>query len=62
MKQYPFDVLTLSETWLKDNRQLLEYVSIPGYNFEFRNRENIRGGGVGAYIKESVQYIRRKDF
>ena len=61
VKQYPFDVLTLSETWLKDNRQLLEYVSIPGYNFEFRNRESIRGGGVGAYIKESVQYKRRKD-
>ena len=61
VKRYPFDVLTLSETWLKDNRQLLEYVSIPGYSLEYRNRESIRGGGVGAYIKESVKYKRRKD-
>ena len=61
VKRYPFDVLTLSETWLKDNTQLLKYVSIPGYNLEYRNREGIKGGGVGAYIKESVKYKRPKD-
>jgi exonuclease III len=61
VKRYPFDVLTLSETWLKDNEDLLKHVSIPGFTFEYRNRESIRGGGVGAYIKESVVYKRRRD-
>jgi hypothetical protein len=28
---------------------------------EFRNREQGVGGGVGAYIKETVKYKRRKD-
>ncbi len=61
IRTYGFDVVTLSETWLKDNPQLLRHVSIPGYGQEFRNREQIKGGGVGAYIKESVKYKRRKD-
>ena len=59
--RYDFDVVTLSETWLKDNPQLLSHVSIPGYANEFRNRDKIKGGGVGAYIKENVKYKRRKD-
>ena len=41
--------------------ELLEYVSTDGYQTEFRNREIARGGGVGAYIKESVPYKRRYD-
>ena len=28
-----FDVITLSETWLKDNKDLLNHVQISGYNF-----------------------------
>ena len=44
------DVITLSETWLKNNPALLRYVSVPGYSAAFRNRESIKGGGVGAYI------------
>jgi exonuclease III len=61
IRTYGFDIVTLSETWLKDNPQLLNHVSISGYGHEFRNREQIRGGGVGAYIKETVKYKRRKD-
>ena len=61
IQRYDFDVVTLSETWLKDNPQLLSHVSIPGYVNEFRNRDKIKGGGVGAYIKENVKYKRRKD-
>ena len=28
---------------------------------EFRNREGIRGGGVGVHIKENINYKRRRD-
>ena len=58
---YKFDVITLSETWLKNNSLLLNHVKIPGFMNEFRNRDIIRGGGVGAYISESINYKRRKD-
>ena len=61
IRTYCFDIVTLCETWLKDNPQLLNHVFISGYGHEFRNREQIRGGGVGAYIKETVKYKRRKD-
>ena len=55
------DIVTLSETWLKDNPALLEYVSVPGYSADFRNRELIKGGGVRAYIHESINFKRRID-
>jgi hypothetical protein len=64
LSQYPMDVMiviTMSETWLKENHALLEYVSLSGYGAVFRNRDNIRGGGVGAYISNSIKYKRRKD-
>ena len=61
IQSYPLDIVTLSETWLKNHKELLEYVSIPGYATEFRHRDVIKGGGVGAYIKESIKYKRRKD-
>ena len=47
-----FHVVTLSETWLRDNKHLLGYVKIPGYNFVYKNTEQKRGGGVGGYLKE----------
>ena len=31
IKEYPFDIVTMSETWLKDNPLRLQYVTIPGY-------------------------------
>ena len=61
MKTYPMDIALLSETWLRNQKELLEYVSINGYQAEFRKREIARGGGVGAYIKEGVPYKRRCD-
>ena len=61
VKQFPMDVITLSETWLKNNPALLEYVSVPVYSAVFRNRESIKGVGVGAYIHESIQFKRRCD-
>ena len=31
ISDYPFDNVTLSETWLKNNQLLLNHVSIPSY-------------------------------
>ena len=39
VNKYPLDLITLSETWMKDNKDLLEYVSFPGFSREFRNRD-----------------------
>ena len=61
LSQYPFDIITMSETWLKDNELLLQHVTIPGYCHTFQNRERMRGGGVGMYLKESLKFKRRKD-
>ena len=41
-----FDIITLSETWLKNDKHLLEYVNLPGYKFSYRSRDEKRGGGV----------------
>ena len=61
LTRYKFDIITLSETWLKDNALLLQHVNIPGYKVEFVNRPNKRGGGVGLYIKENLQFKVRSD-
>ena len=61
LETYKFDIAALSETWLKDNPLLLSYVSILEYTFEYHNRDKIRGGGVGFYIRESISYKRRYD-
>ena len=50
-QEYPFDILTLSETWLKDDVNLLNYVQIPGYKFSYKNC-NERRGGVSVYISK----------
>ena len=55
------DIITMSETWLRNNSALLDYVTLPGYTALFRNRVGTRGGGVGAYISDSIQFKRRKD-
>ena len=56
-----FDIITLSETWLKNDKHLLEYVSLPGYKFSYRNRDEKRGGDVGIYIKDFITYKIRND-
>ena len=55
------DVALLSETWLRDQKELLDYESIDGYATEFGHRVATKGGGVGGYIKENVAYRRRFD-
>ena len=60
VSRLPMDIITMSETWLRNNPALLDYVTLPGYTALFRNREGTRGGGVGAYICDSIQCKRRK--
>ena len=56
--QHAFDIITLSETWLRKNPNLLQYVQIPGNSFYYKNRDE-RRGGVGMYIKDSIKYKKR---
>ena len=51
-----FDIITLSETWLKNDKHLLEYANLPGYKFCYRNRDEKRGVGAGLYIKDCITY------
>ena len=55
-------LLILSETWLKDDVNLLKCVQIPGYKFSYKNRNERKGRGVGLYIKDSIEYKVRHDF
>ena len=50
------DIIAVSETWLRDQPQLLQYVSIPGFANDFRNRKGLKGGDVGAHIKDNIEY------
>ena len=61
MKTYLIDVALFSETWLRDQKELLDYMSIDGYATEFLRRVATKGGEVGAYIKENVAHRRRFD-
>lgn len=49
------DVIGISETWLSGSIST-EAVSLNGYSFERCDRLNRRGGGVGIYITEHIQY------
>ena len=39
IERYSFDVITMSETWLKENNLLLQYVTISDYVHAFNNRD-----------------------
>ena len=62
LQEHPFDILTLSERWLKDDVNLLNYLQIPGNKFSYKNRNKRIGGGVGLYIKDSIEYKVHHDF
>ena len=52
-KKIPLDILALQETW---NIPYPHLIHIPGYNFIHRQRDKIKGGGVGFYIQENMSY------
>ena len=45
-QEHPFNTLALSETWLKDDVNLLNSIKIRGYKFSYKNQTESRGGGV----------------
>jgi hypothetical protein len=49
----PIYVIALQEIW---NLQCTDLVSIPGFRFVYQPRRVGRGGGVGFYIREEVQF------
>ena len=52
-------IIGVTETLLNEHIPS-QPVNINGYNFERRDRES-SGGGVGAYIKKGIEYLRRFD-
>ena len=61
IERFNFDVVCMSETWLKDSNLLLQHVYIPGYTQLFNNRTKARGGGVGMYVRETIKFKIRTD-
>ena len=56
-----FDIITLSKSWLKNDKHLLEHVILPGYKFPYMKRNEKWGGGVSVYIKDCITYKIRND-
>lgn len=46
----------------ENNKFLLDYVTISGHSFIHHNRDERRGGEVGANIKENIKFQERKDY
>ena len=61
LSEHQFDIITMSETWLKQNKALLDHLEIEGYKKDFQNRDEKRGGGVGFYLKSDIKHKVRKD-
>ena len=54
-----FDVITLTETWIKTHNA--DIYQIDGYSHEYQTRENKAGGGVAIFIKDHINYKTRSD-
>ena len=61
MNRYQFDIVAVSETWLKDNKTQLEYLQINGYSSVWKNRDSKTGRGVGYSIKKHMSFKVRHD-
>ena len=60
LQSFPkIDIMSLSETHIKDEPDSM--FDIPGYAFEKRNRSKGLGGGVGVYISDRINWVRRHD-
>ena len=62
--EFDFDVIGLSETWLKHVKDADKLPNMPGYNTHncvCSNRCGRLGGGVGLYVKDSYTYFERPD-
>ena len=54
-----FNFIGVSETWLSDHN--CDLFGLDGYHFEENHRSSRSGGGVGLFIKNSIEFLRRKD-
>ena len=50
----PPDFILVCETFLKDN--IIDLVKLDGYKFIHRSRNVKKGGGVGVYIRNNIDY------
>ena len=46
---------------MKNDKHLLEYVRLPGYEFAYRNWDKKRGGSVGIYNRDTIEFKVRGD-
>lgn len=54
LNDLPTDILTVTETWLTELTK--DTISIPGYSFIQKNREDDRGGGVGFFVRDGINF------
>ena len=59
ISQVPIDILALQETWTVSHTQAAH---IPGYTFMHNDRKLMRGGGVGFYVKDHLNFSVSKNF
>ena len=57
---YPFNIISLSETWINRSNEQISNLDLPGYSF-LSQPTTQRAGGVGMYIKKGIQYSVRYD-
>ena len=60
LKKNPFDVLTMSETWLTNKISDPE-LTIQGYSFARNEHKNKKGGGCIISIRDGLRYCTRPD-
>jgi len=58
--QPDFPIICLTETWLNESTAPL--ISLPGYNFVYKNRLDKLGGGTGLFIKNDIHFISHEDY
>ncbi len=56
---HDFSIISLTETWLNDQNS--ETFNLGNYNFVCSNRSNRKGGGVGFYVSNNLNYKLRTD-
>ena len=55
LHMHQYNIIILSKTWLKDNKNILNYIQTPSYILSYRNKNEIRVAGL--YIKDSIEYM-----
>ena len=54
MRAVDGDIAAVTETWLS-KKVNSTHINIPGYNFFRQDRQRRKGGGVGAYVRDSLR-------